>query len=71
MFRKSMPLLRAGCGCASPAPSATDSEGLLDTFKSTLGETLGRLLAARCTKREAKLVIHAQESTFVPALDGR
>jgi hypothetical protein len=37
------------------------SKVLLDTFESTLGGMLGRLLTARCAKRETKFVflIHA------------
>jgi hypothetical protein len=32
------------------------SKDLLNTFKSTFGGTLGRLLSARCAQRETKLV---------------
>ena len=60
---ESMPL-RAGGGCAAP-PSPTAA----NTFESTFGGTLGRLVTAWCAKRETKLVrlVHPQESTFSPA----
>ena len=56
--------LRTGRGCAAP-PSPTAA----NTFESTFGGTLGRLVTAWCAKHETKLVrlVHPQESTFSPA----